>query len=269
MPGTPQPPGRAAGACPEALVALANRLADAAGAVIRQHFRQPIDIEQKADASPVTAADRGAEAAIGRLLAEERPDDGMIGEEFGARNADAAHVWVIDPIDGTRAFVTGKPTFGTLIACLQGDVPILGVIDQPIIGDRWVGAAGRPTLHNGAEARTRACPAVADARLSATSPHIFEGAEFAAFERVRTAALDTVYGSDCYAYGLLASGFLDMVIEARLKLHDFAALIPVVEGAGGVITDWQGGRLGRGSAGRVAAAGDARVHADALRRLAG
>jgi histidinol phosphatase-like enzyme (inositol monophosphatase family) len=255
--------------CPDSLVDLAGRMADAAGAVVRRYFRRPVDIEHKADASPVTAADREAERAIARLLAEERPDDGMIGEEFGADRAEAAVVWVVDPIDGTRAFVTGKPTFGTLIACLQGDVPILGVIDQPIVGDRWIGAAGRPTTHNGAPVRTRPCPGLAEARLSSTSPHIFEDADLAAFDRVRAAALDTVYGSDCYAYGLLASGFLDLVIEARLKLHDFAALIPVVTGAGGTITDWQGRPLGRASAGRVAAAGDPRAHAAALALLAG
>jgi histidinol phosphatase-like enzyme (inositol monophosphatase family) len=257
------------GGCPEPLVDLAGRMADAAGAVIRGWFRKPFDIEQKPDASPVTVADREAERAIAELLEAERPGDGLIGEEFGARREDADYVWVVDPIDGTRAFVTGKPTFGTLIACLRGGVPILGVIDQPIVADRWIGAAGRPTTHNGNPARTRASAALARARLSATSPHIFETQEFAAFERVRRAALDTVYGSDCYAYGLLASGFLDLVIEAGLKLHDYAALVPVVTGAGGRMTDWEGRPLGRGSEVRVVAAGDARVHAEALALLAG
>ena len=250
--------------CPDGLVALANRMADASGAVIRRHFRQPFDIEQKADSSPVTMAAREAERAISRLLSDERPQDGVIGEEFGACRPDADVVWVVDPIDGTRAFVAGKPTFGTLIACLQGNEPILGVIDQPIVNDRWVGAAGHPTLHNGAPARTRPCAEMAAARLSSTSPHAFGRDDLAAFEQVRRAALDTIYGCDCYAYGLLASGYLDLVVESGLRLHDFAALIPVVEGAGGVMTDWQGRPMRRSSEGHVIAAGDPRVHAAAL-----
>ena len=250
--------------CPDGLVVLANRMADASGAVIRRHFRQPFDIEQKADSSPVTVADREAEQAVDRLLTEERPLDGMIGEEFGTRQPDADFVWVVDPIDGTRAFVTGKPTFGTLIACLQGEEPILGVIDQPIVGDRWVGAIGHPTLHNGTPARTRPCPGVAEARLSSTSPHAFDSEALAAFEQVRRAALDTIYGSDCYAYGLLASGYLDLVVESGLRLHDFAALVAVVAGAGGVITDWQGQPIRRSSKGQIIAAGDRRAHAAAL-----
>ncbi len=253
----------------EALVGLAGRLADASGAAIRPHFRRPIPVELKADHSPVTAADREAEQAIRDRLAAERPDDGIIGEEYGIERADADYVWVVDPIDGTRAFITGRPLFGTLIACLRRGTPILGVIDQPITGDRWVGAAGRATLFNGAPVRVRACDTLAKATLSATSPHMFEADDFAAFERVRRAGVrDTTYGGDCYAYGLLAAGFIDLVIEAGLKLFDFAALIPVIEGAGGMITDWDGRPLGPGSSGRVVAAGDAGVHAQALALLA-
>jgi len=255
--------------CPDALVAFVCRLADASGAAIRPHFRRPIPVELKADHSPVTAADRDAERAIRDLLAGERPNDGIIGEEFGSERADADYVWVVDPIDGTRAFITGRPLFGTLIACLRHGRPILGVIDQPVTGDRWLGAMGRPTLFNGAPARVRTCDTLAKATLSATSPHMFEADDFAAFERVRRAGVrDTTYGGDCYAYGLLAAGFIDLVIESGLKLFDFAALIPVIEGSGGVITDWEGRALGPGSSGRVVAAGDARVHAQALGQLA-
>ncbi|NBC95055.1 MAG: histidinol-phosphatase [Deinococcus-Thermus bacterium] len=255
----------------DALIDLAHRLADAAAAVTRHWFRRRPDVVQKADFSPVTAADRGAEAAIGRLLAEERPDDGMIGEEFGARNADAAHVWVIDPIDGTKAFITGKPTFGTLIALLEDGRPVLGVIDQPIVGDRWIGAAGRPTLLNGAPATTRPCPADLDgAMLAATAPDMFDTPDLAAaFARVSGRCAATTWGGDCYAYGLLAAGFLDLVIEAHLKLYDYAALVPVIEGAGGVMTDWAGAPLGPSSDGRVIAAGDATAHAAARRLLEG
>lgn len=252
------------------LIAFAARLADAAGPLARRWFRQPVAVDQKADASPVTVADRQVEQAIRELILAERPDDGIIGEEFGDHRADGASslVWVIDPIDGTRAFITGRPSFGTLIALLDDGVPVLGVIDQPVIGDRWIGATGHPTTHNGVPARTRPCPALASATLSTTSPHAFDDGERAAFGRLDAKARDTTFGGDCYQYGLLAIGFLDLVVEAKHALYDFAALVPVVEGAGGRMTDWAGGPLRRGSQGQVVAAGDPRVHGEALALLA-
>ena len=249
-------------------IALAHALADAAGAAIRPWFRRPFLVETKADFSPVTIADREAEAAIRALLGKERPDDGVIGEEYGDDRADAARVWVLDPIDGTRAFVAGRPIFGTLIALLEEGVPVLGVIDQCIIGDRWLGAAGQPTLFNGAPAHVRRCGGLGAAHIGTTSPHAFSGSDFTAFERVRQAARDTLYGGDCHNYGLVASGHLDAVIEAGLKVHDWAALAPVVTGAGGVMTDWAGAPLALGSDGRVVAAGDP-VVAEAARGLLG
>lgn len=248
-------------------IALAQALADAAGAAIRPWFRRPFLIETKQDFSPVTAADREAEGAIRRLLAEQRPGDGVIGEEYGEDRGDAARVWVLDPIDGTRAFVAGRPLFGTLIALIEDGVPVLGVIDQCIIGDRWLGAAGQPTLLNGAPAHVRACGDLAAAHLGTTSPHAFDAGDFAAFERLRAGVRDTLYGGDCHNYGLVASGHLDLVVEASLKLHDWAALVPIVTGAGGVMTDWQGRALVKGSDGRVIAAGDAGVAAAAAERL--
>lgn len=253
--------------CPAPLIDLAGRLADAAGAVVRRHFRTPLAVDDKPDMSPVTIADREAEAAVRALLAEEQPGHGIVGEEHGASNADAEYVWVIDPIDGTKAFITGRPLFGTLIALLHRGRPVLGLIDQPVIGDRWTGALGRPTLLNGAVALTRPCPGLAPAVLSTTSPDLF-GDEFARFRRLADAVKLTTYGGDCYGYGLLAAGFIDIVAEVGLKLHDFAALVPIVEGAGGVITDWSGRGLHAGSDGRVLAAGDPRAHAEALARLA-
>jgi histidinol phosphatase-like enzyme (inositol monophosphatase family) len=232
-------------------IALAHDLADAAGAVIRPYFRARCAQEAKADDSPVTQADREAEAAIRALIEEHRPGDGIIGEEYGAARADAERVWVLDPIDGTRAFIGGRPIFGTLIALMVGERPVLGVIDQPIAGERWIGAAGRPTLLNGQPARTRPCPDLSRALFATTAPWFCCG-----FEALRSAAGDTLLGGDCYNYALLASGHADLVVEEGLKLHDWAALAPVVEGAGGRMTDWDGYTLHKGSDGRVIAVGD-------------
>lgn len=250
------------------IIVLAERLADAAGAAIRPFFRQKLEIETKGDLSPVTAADRASEAAMRAILEAERPDDGIIGEEYGRVREDARYVWVLDPIDGTRAFIAGRPLFGTLIALLDDGRPVLGIIDQPIIGDRWVGAEARPTLFNGEPARTRSCASLAEARVGTTSPQAFPAADFPVFERLRVDARDTLYGGDCHNYGLVASGHLDLVIESGLQLYDFAALVPVVEGAGGRMTDWQGRPLGRESGGQVIAAGDVSLVEDVLRRLA-
>jgi inositol-phosphate phosphatase/L-galactose 1-phosphate phosphatase/histidinol-phosphatase len=248
-------------------IALAHDLADAAGAAIRPYFRAPFDIESKADASPVTAADRAAEAVMRTIIAQRRPDDGVIGEEYGEDRPDAARVWVFDPIDGTRAFIAGRPLFGTLIALLEAGRPVLGVIDQPMARDRWLGAAGRGTTLNGAPARTRRCAALGDAYLATTSPQAFEADDFARFERLRAGVRDTLYGGDCHNYGLLGSGHLDLVVEASLKIYDWAALVPVVEGAGGIMRDWSGAPLARGSDGRVVAAGDPALLEAALARL--
>ncbi len=251
----------------DALIALAHRLADAAGAAIRPHFATALEVESKHDDSPVTVADRAAERAIRDLLAAERPGDGVIGEEYGRDNDGAARVWVLDPIDGTKAFITGRPIFGTLIALLQDGVPVLGVIDQPVLGQRWIGAAGRPTLFNGAEVSTRRCAELSDARLTTTSPDKFSADGARAWASLRDACDFVTYGGDCYAYGLIASGFIDVMFEEDLALYDFAALGPVIEGAGGMVTDWTGARLVDGSDGRVLACGDRRVHAAALERL--
>ncbi len=250
------------------LIALAHQLADAAGVVLRRYYRAAIDADDKDDGSPVTIADREAEIAMRALLAERAPGHGVIGEELGRTREDAEVVWVLDPIDGTRAFITGKPLFTTLIGVLFRGSPVLGLIDQPIVGDRWLGAAGRATVLGDRPARARVCPSLARARLSTTGPQYFDAAAKRAFDRVAAQARLVSYGGDGYQYGLVASGGLDLVIESGLKLHDFAALAAVVEGAGGVITDWRGQPLGAASDGSVIAAGDARVHADALESLA-
>jgi histidinol phosphatase-like enzyme (inositol monophosphatase family) len=249
-------------------LALAARLADAAGAAIRPFFRCSFQTEWKNDASPVTEVDRAAEAAIRAILSAERPHDGVIGEEYGADRPDADRVWVIDPIDGTRAFLAGRPLFGTLIALLEDGRPVLGVIDQPIAGDRWLGASGRGTTLNGVVATVRPCPALARAHLATTGPNYFGEADGAAFDRLRAECGDTLWGGDCHNYGLLASGHIDLVVEANLKLHDFAALVPVVMGAGGHMTDWAGQPLHAGSDGRVIAAGDPALVEAAVAALA-
>ncbi len=248
-------------------IAMGARLADAGGAILGRYFRQPLAIDLKSDDTPVTIADREAETAMRGLITETFPDHGIIGEEHGAERADSDYVWVLDPIDGTRAFLTGKPMFGALIALTRNGTPILGVIDQPVAGERWIGAADRTTRFNGKDAATRATRALDQAIFNTTSPDLFDGADRDAFARLKAAARETHYGGDCYAYGLLASGHIDVIAEAGLKPYDYCALAPVVEGAGGVITDWRGARLTLESDGRVLAAGNAALHAEALEAL--
>ena len=256
-----------AGACPIEFIELAERLAAASGEVIRRHFRTPFAIEQKSDATPVTIADREAERVMRELIAETFPGHGILGEEHGSDRIDAEHVWVLDPIDGTRAFIAGKPIFGTLISLTQNGAPILGVIDQPVNGERWVGAVGVQTRFNGEDVTTRPCATLDRAILNSTSPDMFEGGDLTRFRNIAAASHVVLYGGDCYAYGLLASGFIDLVVEADLKPYDFCALAPVVEGAGGSITDWRGQGLTLESDGRIVASGDPSLHAQAIESL--
>ncbi len=250
-------------------LAFAHELADKAGEVLRRYYRAPISVDYKADESPVTIADREAERVMRDLIRARFPEHGIEGEEFASEHGEAELVWSLDPIDGTKAFLVGRPTFGTLISLLRQGTPVLGIIDQCISRERWVGAQGQPSTCNDARIRVRPCPDLEQAVLSTTSPQMFRtDEEQAAFARIAGVVKFPVYGGDCYAYGLLAMGFTDLVIEADLDLHDFAALVPIVEGAGGVMTDWRGQPLGRGSDGRVVAAGDRRAHAQALALLA-
>lgn len=256
-------------------LALAQRLADAAGAAIRPFFRAAFMHEAKADASPVTEADRAAEEAMRRILNAEASRDGIIGEEFGAERPGTTRQWVLDPIDGTTSFMAGRATFGTLIALLVDGWPVLGVIDQPISRERWVGAVGEGAWFNGKPITTRTCPELAQATLATTGPNYFtaqEGDHFMALAKA-SAHKRLIFGGDCYNYGLLASGHIDLVCEAGLKLHDFAALVPVVEGAGGMMCDWNGEPLSAASAenggGHVLALGDPARLEDVLTALAG
>ncbi len=250
---------------------VAEAAADLAGTVIRPLFRSALLVEAKGDASPVTLADREAELAIRRLLAERLPQHGVWGEEFGPDRADAEWLWVLDPIDGTRAFVTGRPLFGTLIGLLHRGRPVLGIIDQPATGERWIGLDGQATRFHapfGGQAGCRPCGRVAEAELSCTSPDMFEPGDRAGFERLRATARRVTWGGDCYAYGLLALGLVDIVCEATMKPWDWAALVPIVAGAGGCVTGWRGEPLTLDSEGRVLALGDAALLPEAVALLA-
>ena len=254
----------------DADIALAIRLADAAGEAIRPFFRAGVEAERKDDATPVTLADRAAEEAMRRILTAEAGRDAVFGEEFGASTGDSGRTWVLDPIDGTTSFLVGRPIFGTLISLVVEGFPVLGIIDQPILRERWIGVSGRPTTLNGAPARTRACRELAAATLATTGPHYFDdhdGGHFMALA-ARTDHKRMVMGGDCYNYALLASGHIDIVCEAGLKLHDWAALVPIVEGAGGTMCDWNGDPLHAASDGHVLALGDPARLEDAIGALA-
>ena len=203
---------------PAEFVTLAERLADAARPVVRKYFRTPVAVDDKADDSPVTIADREVEAAMRAILAAEVPGHGILGEEHGRTNCEAEWVWVLDPIDGTAAFITGKPSFGTLIALAHRGVPVLGIIDQAFTSERWLGVAGRPTTLNGVKANVRACPDLAHAYAYTTAPELFCAQTRPAWDRIAAQVKRSRYGCDCYAYALAASGFVDLVVEAGLAV---------------------------------------------------
>jgi inositol-phosphate phosphatase / L-galactose 1-phosphate phosphatase / histidinol-phosphatase len=257
-----------AGSVPAELVALAHRLADAARPIVARHFRTPVVIDDKSDKSPVTIADRDAEAAMRALLAQAVPEHGVFGEEHGAERTDAEYVWVLDPIDGTKAFITGLPIFGTLIALLHRGKPVLGVIDQPVLGERWLGTAGQSSTLNGKPIRVRPCEALERAYMYSTAPLMSPGELENRHATLAKQVKLFRWGGDCYAYGLLAAGHVDLVVENSLKLYDFAALVPVIKGAGGLITDWRGQELDMNSDGSVLAAGDPAIHRAASQILA-
>ncbi len=256
----------------DGLIAGAEAAADVAGAVIRPFFRARISAELKSDASPVTVADRSAEQAMRAVLSERYPGFGVLGEEFGHDRPEARMCWVLDPIDGTRAFITGRPMFGTLVALLEDGRPILGVIDQPVTGERWVGAAERKTTFRGpmgGAAGCRSCAALSEAELSCTGPGMLGvGGDMPRWQRLADVVRRVSWGGDCYAYGLLALGHIDVIAEVTMKLWDWAALVPVIEGAGGRITDWSGQPLRPDGDGRVLAVGDAGLLDAAIARLA-
>ncbi len=254
--------------CPDELIAIANKLADLARPIAQRYFRSGIAIETKLDASPVTRADREIEAALRQYLKQTVPDHAVIGEEMGGSLGHAGPVWILDPIDGTKAFATGTPVFGTLIGLAIEKRFVLGVIDQPISEERWIGTAGQQTTLNGTRTQVSDCTGVSAARLYTTAPEYFgQEAAFDAFVRVRDQVMFTRYGADCYAFGLLASGHVDVIVESQLNLWDVAALVPVVEGAGGIITDWHGQPLTTDFEGQVVATCNSGLHETVLQLL--
>jgi len=252
----------------ERALRLAGQLADVARAVCRRYFRAPLAVERKSDGSPVTSADRDIESEMRRLIRAACPGHAIRGEEF-APEGDAEFTWVLDPIDGTKSFVTGFPLFGSLIALLQDGRPVLGVLEAPALAERWVGCEGRPTLFNGRPVRARADRALAEAVVYTTTMETFSPEERRRFERLAARAALRRFGGDCYLYGMLAGGYCDLVIEVQLKPHDFMAVIPIVAGAGGRISDWRGAPLGLITDGRVVAAASEGLWRAALAELGG
>lgn len=241
---------------------IAQTAMQEAGKVVRPYFRHAIHADVKSDESPVTQADRESEKTIRAILQKETPDFGIIGEEYGADVTQSDYQWVIDPIDGTRAFITGRPLFGVLIALLHKGKPIIGIIDQPITKERWIGVRGRPSQfisEFGGVIGTRSCSTLSLAEASCTAPEILEASSNTKWMRVREQVKRMSWGGDCYAYGLLALGQIDLIIECGNKIWDWAALVPIIEGAGGCITDWQGNALTIDSNETVLALGDPRL----------
>jgi len=263
--------------------AFVERLAQVSGEVILPFFRTTIGAEDKSRGGvfdPVTEADRGAEAAMRRLIAQTFPAHGVIGEEYGQDRPEAEYVWVLDPIDGTKSFISGLPTWGTLIGLMHRGKPVYGMMAQPFTRERYFGdgkrarvrclAASRgdapPSEWTTRGLRVRACASLAEATVMTTNPSlILDERDRRAYRRVEQAARLARYGGDCYAYCALAGGFVDLVVETNLKPHDIVALVPIVTGAGGAITTWDGGDAAKG--GRIIAAGDRRVYDEARRLL--
>ena len=252
-----------------------DELATASGQAILPFFRSALAAEDKSRGGvfdPVTEADRAGEAVMRHLIKQAFPTHGIVGEEFGAERADAEYVWVLDPVDGTRAFIAGLPLWGTLIGLTRNGAPVYGLMHQPFTGERFMGDGGGSfsrLLRDGAtlerRLRTRRCETLKDAILSTTSPRLFEAEGREAYERVESEVHLARYGYDCYAYCMLAAGHIDLVIESGLKPYDIVALIPIIEGAGGVVTSWDGGSAAHG--GSILAAGNRRLHEAALARL--
>jgi inositol-phosphate phosphatase/L-galactose 1-phosphate phosphatase/histidinol-phosphatase len=248
---------------------FANQLADTSRKIILDSLNDPMAFITKSDQSPVTQIDQDVEAALRRLINERYPDHGILGEEYSSENLDSDYVWVIDPIDGTKAFITGMPVYGTLISLAYKTYPILGVIDHPYTDERWIGIDGRRSTYNGQPIQSRSCPELADAIVSIGNPESLSEGERAAFLNLRKATKWGIYGGNCYAYGRLAMGSIDISLDSGLDPFDYCALDPVIRNAGGAISDWEGQRLTIHSGHRCIACGDAELHRRAVEILTG
>jgi len=251
-------------AIPKTLMTFAESLADASRAVIRDVGRTPVRGDSKGDGSPVTAIDKAVEDRLRDLIAAAYPDHGIVGEERGVTAPDSEFVWVLDPIDGTLPFMAGLPVYGTLIALLHNRAPLLGVIEMPATQERWIGYKGRPTCLNGQPVQVRSCPSLAEAMLSTSNPDFYSGEDLPALQRMKAATCWTVYGGSCMAYAQIASGRIDVGIDVAFDVFDYLALVPVIEGAGGVISDWAGEALTLDSGDRLIAACNPEIHRQAL-----
>jgi inositol-phosphate phosphatase/L-galactose 1-phosphate phosphatase/histidinol-phosphatase len=247
-----------------------DRMAGAAGEIALKYFRTDLAVDEKDDHSPVTQADREIEAKLRTMIAKEFPAHGIVGEEQGCENEQAEFVWYIDPIDGTKSFAIGRPLFGTIIGLTHGGRPAAGLVDQAFTKDRWFGIAGAFATHNGRRVKVAAPREFADARLYVGSPATFRDEDcYAGYEALCRAAKWTQYSGDCYAYGLLASGWIDLVVERDLKPHDIIGVVPIISGAGGYISDWQGRDVDASTDGTVVAASSKELAMRALATLRG
>jgi histidinol phosphatase-like enzyme (inositol monophosphatase family) len=251
----------------EELRRFAERIADASRRIIRDATRDILRGNAKEDGSPVTAVDQAVEDRLREMICNAYPDHGIVGEERAALSAEREVVWVLDPIDGTLPFLAGIPVYGTLIAVLRNKVPLIGIIDMPATEERWVGAYGHATLRNGAPARTRQCEALRDVLLSTSNPDYYGEADIQILQRLKAKTRWTVYGGSCMCYAQIASGRVDLGVDVAFHPVDYLALVPVLEGAGGVISDWAGEPLSLDSGDRFIAAGDHRIHAQAIKIL--
>ncbi len=251
------------------LIAFAEYLADEARTILREAKLAPGHIQYKADASPVTDFDRRIEERMRTCIDDRYPEHGILGEEYGDRDLDAELVWVLDPIDGTAPFIAGIPVYGTLIGLAHHRRPFLGVIDHPATDDRWVGVAGAFARHNGEDVRARRCQRLADAFVTNSNPDYFDAEEMIAFTALKSRVRYVQYGGSCYAYAMLASGRTDLALDAKLDPFDVFAPAAVIEGAGGIVTDWTGKAIDLDWRGQILAAGCTQMHRHAMGILAG
>jgi inositol-phosphate phosphatase / L-galactose 1-phosphate phosphatase / histidinol-phosphatase len=249
---------------PEAFMDFAQHLADEARNMLSAPENRLFNKELKPDRSFVTTLDLAIEQRLRRLIEVRYPEHGIQGEEEDGQRLGADWIWVLDPIDGTAPFIAGMPVYGTLIALAYRGAPCLGVIDFPATGDRWAGLKGQPTRHNGAPCATRKGLSLNDAMQATMNPDFFDHEEKQKLDRLRARTVWRIYGGSAFSYGRLAAGTIDVTLDTRLKVHDYAAFVPIIEGAGGVITDWEGKPLTLSSGAQVLAAGDARLHQQAL-----
>lgn len=249
------------------LMDFANQLAASCESIITTAFSKKTDFIMKEDNSPVTEIDQEVERVMRELITARYPEHGILGEEYDNIGLDRDLIWVLDPIDGTKQFASGHYGFGTLIALTYKRQPILGIINQPVTGERWVGASGMPTTLNGQTVTTRECEALEQAVLALSSPGYFTGDDVRPYQELEKSSCWSVYGGGCLAYGVLANGRVDMCLDASFEPFDYMALVPIIEGAGGVITDWNGDALTLDSDGKLLATGSMALHQKALALL--